>query len=561
MRKLSFEKFLNISAIGLLCAFGLLLMIISSRNVMFCDEKSFQSNIVHFITNKTIVPVYTNYPSFFSYLTGLPTTIFYWIKFSFFPHPVPDILADPFYQTFFYEYHIYHWLFLARFLVIAIVLASLIFFYRFSRRNYSPLIAFSSLLLIVLDPFGFYQSYATLALPDAVVASMIFAAIMILFSAVQKESCLLLYFSSFIVGLAASAKINGLLGIIPLVIVFTAFHNKFKDSFIKTFFYIPWFCFTGFIVGTPLIVIDRFLYVNNFSYETALLTGQNNLFEASLDPWWAFKNFFEGNPVFSTLIIILSIHTLFHPKKWRLALLLSLVITFLTLSMLSKHSSLYFFAIYPFVFFLFNDIIFDLVRFHHKKIIFAVISVFIGITAFSSFSQTLNRLSRPDNLQIARDWILHEIPPGSHFLLDWGYYPEILIEQIGILNWRETGDQKLIQAVDHFKTDKNIYKTHDLFAINFAIENFFSDGSYLITSSSCFRRYLETHPKQSDLFRAHKKSNECYEFLKKFYQSLLNEQTPFKLIKRFNQWQGADVYIFKYVDESKPGGSGMSNGS
>jgi len=541
------KKYQDITAWCLIAGFGILLGLIATRKVIFVDEMSFQINILHFINHKTIVPIYINYPSLFSYLIGAPTILLFSILYAIYPHTYPH-LADPYYRTFFYEFHIYHWIFLGRAIVILAACAGLFVFYRFVRRHCGRSAALFTLALAVLDPFSFYLDHAVYALPDAVVASLLFCTVAILASAVHSRSLPKLYLAAFLTGLAGSAKMNGLLPIILVLAVLIANRKAFRGNPVKLLVLTAASCYLGFAAGSPIFFINPHHYFSGFTYESSLLTGGLSVFDTCRRPLWAVQTFFHQSPVFSILILLCVLYSILRPKKWRVLLSLSISAIFLFLASLGKRSPAYFIVLYPLIFFLIADVTSSIRRRIRRPL---AVSVFCAVTiillAGTFYSRTSSHLIKEENRVTAKKWILENIPDGSFILIEWGYFPEIFIQPISEYKWRSrlARSPEMSAALIRILEHEPQYRIRVLPSLNYDIPDY-DHPAYLITSTSCFDRYLTDTPRFSDLYVNDGVDVETrYTFLRDFYLNLVNEKTRFRKIRHFGEGLGPDVFIFR----------------
>lgn len=548
------KKHLHVIAYILIAGFGVLLWLIARQRPIFVDETSFQINILHFLNHKTIVPVYINYPTMFSYLIGIPTIVFFKIIYAIYPHAHTQ-LADPYYQTFFYEYHIYHWILLGRAVVILLACTSLLYFYRFLRKQYGLTIAVISVLFFALDPFGFYMDYAAYALPDTAVASILFFALAVLCSSLKFRSVLLLYLCSFLIGFSGSAKLNGLLPVIFLFSVIITYRKHFNANTLKTIILSAIFCYVGFVFGSPIFFVNPYHYSSGFGYESSLLTAQMRIFDTGRSPLWAFQSFFTLSPAFSIFIIFCFIYGMIRPKKWRSILMFSIVFIFLVLAMLGKRSTVYFIVIYPLIFFLGADILKSMREHIRRRLWNVFIAVLISILAVSFLKRSFLNLTRKDNRVLAKEWIYHNIPEKSIILLDWGYFPEIFIQPMSIeYNWwnQLAHSPELVSSLRKILKNEPSYIIRFLPNLNYDIPHD-TQAEYLITSASCFQQYLTEKPRFSDLAVDDDDFNieDRYHSLRTFYLNLLNDKTNFRQIQYFGDGNGPDIFIFQNSSPKK----------
>ena len=172
------RKKLNIFIFSSSIVFALALIIDILNLPPFIDEKNLVFNVVHFATNRTIIPYYTNYPTFYSCFIAIPIYFVFSIVYFLKGYPVGEITDVHFLKFVFMENQLLlFWV--ARMISIILSLSTFILLLKYASRRYGSVPSIIAAALIIFDPLNIYFTYSRFALPEILITFLLFTVILL----------------------------------------------------------------------------------------------------------------------------------------------------------------------------------------------------------------------------------------------------------------------------------------------------------------------------------------------------------------------------------------------
>ena len=187
--------------------FGLLLFMIFNKPP-FVDEKNLTYNIFYFAINRTFIPLYANYPTFYSYFIAIPCYFVLLIAFFIKGYPLEG-LNDPYFLQFVFFQHDQLLFYTSKMISLLLVFTTFFIIWKSAKHCYGRFVALLSLLILFLDPVSEYFMHAQYALPEILITLLIFVIMIMCLKYIHSSKKGILLFASFLGGLAMSAKLNG----------------------------------------------------------------------------------------------------------------------------------------------------------------------------------------------------------------------------------------------------------------------------------------------------------------------------------------------------------------
>lgn len=391
------------------CVLAVIIFILSSFRFSFVvDESSFLLNVLYFALTKNIVPIYAQYPTFFSYLTAIPI-YFGYLVFYFWHGGAVEWLADKSFFTIFFLEHQLIWSWVARSVVMLFSVFTILLTLRLALRYYGVRTAVWTGIILVLDPWGKYMVLSGFGLPDIPMTFFATLVLALAFAYVDKKDINLLYIGAFICGLAASTKLNGIFAIGPVIAACFLGEKEITRKLLT----IVSLCVLGFVAGSPALLVARGAYQYGFSIEKDILAGQGHSF-APERGLWAIRWLWQHNALF-TIVLFFTVGYSLMRRTAKDILFLSLVIpAFLVLGALRKMSIDYSVFLFPVIALWMSRFLNDLAEAikiaPYRKIIPVFVSLVLVVGLSWNVSLRLWDRLRPNNIILAEAWASEHIP-------------------------------------------------------------------------------------------------------------------------------------------------------
>ncbi len=318
---------------------------------------------------------------------------------------------------------------IGRCVILTLSIFHIIIVYIIGKRLFDYRLGLIAALFLALNPLHASLSY--IAKPDMLMSLLISMAFLFAYKLYDKktpESCDYIMAGLF-AGLAAAAKYNGLLGIMPLLVSHFLKSNG-KSPFIGKNLFLALFSLgLVFFLANPFIILD-------FQHFIKDITGELNVYLYGFfrNPWANRQGWINYplalNSVLGAGIFILSIPALSlaiyrHSKKD--ILILSFPVVYYIIMGASKNSpAWYLLPIVPFILLLaarFLIILGDKVHriMPFKKIRYITIPLLcliFGLPSLHDIARYNRWVTQKDTRVAAREWILNNISPGERILMD-----------------------------------------------------------------------------------------------------------------------------------------------
>lgn len=522
--------------------YALILVIDGMHEPMYCDESSFLKNVCGFIVNRSPEPVFVNYPTFFSYLLAAPIYAAFLIYYIFIRHFPWEGLGDIGLFALVFQGELDIWLWVGRSISIlfAVGILALVYQYCFSRLSRPA--AVLAVVLLISSPYSFYMHHAHYALPDIFVAFLVTCVLFIASRHVEYPRDRGLNFAGFLAGLAASAKLNGLLALAPLFVLPWIASAGMPRKWRSIFFTAGW-ALVGFTIGSPFIIVKPQAFVPGYNLESNILYAGNSGLE------WLIPALWREDPVMTVLTVAAIIFSFFRRSKKDMVFHAILIPSVIFLGSLSKQSPHYLLFLLPWICVMIGEFFQEILKRERPVFIrWLVIAGLVGIVVYAGH-RLVDRVikdCRPDNRTIAREWIRINIPAEAPILLDQGDLPRMGFIDLGVM----PSDQYIFRS--NYPDIVREYSRRE-YRCNFAYLSTYGVSTedlrvrgwkYFVTSDNNFKHYLESPAKVDEVQNG--PNGSFLEFLtrRKFYLQLFQESDGLRV---FKEGSGPQIYIFKIL--------------
>ncbi|MFC1576227.1 glycosyltransferase family 39 protein [Candidatus Omnitrophota bacterium] len=530
------------------CLFLLIIIVAGSIQMpYFMDETNFLHNCLSFVTETTIVPVYARYPTLYSYVIFLPVWLVF-LCFYFLKGLAASGLRDPAFLKFLFSENILLLCRASRATTMMFSIGTVFLILRRSVKKYGFLAASIAALLLCLDPLKIYLTLSRYGLPDISMTFLVTIAMLTCFRYLEKKNIKYLYWAALVSGLALSTKFNAIFMLFPLFTA-VALDDIGKKKKYKHYLSVVLLVLAGFVAGTPALLISLKSYASGFAYETMVLFRWGHLGMHGTNWVWVVESLWRTSPIITILIALGIAYSGLRRTKEDLLFLALLLPSFLIMGALSKKSLWYFVFLYPLIALyvgrFLSDVFKKLEKPYLRKAFYAMLVLAFALPAWSLYS-TLSRDILPDNRVVSQSWINKNIPPGSLIVTDWAYVPDIC-DKKNIA--RRTGEaektnSRYTEMIKNYYSKIPSYNVVTLQPLDYDFNRISKiNTEYIVVSSSCYSRFFNGGKNA-----ALKENDPLYgPFMKRleFYDTLLNNKSPFRLIKIFSSGSGPTIKIFK----------------
>jgi|GEM_PF-4041493 len=540
------RQYLLVMTWGIALAWVGLLLLGAWHAPMFMDEYSFLRNVAHFAQQRTLVPVYTRYPTLYSYLIAGPAYLAYLAAYVARGYPWAGIHDASFLRFFFAENKMVG-IWAARVVTMLFSAGTVVLMGRELCKTGSLPALLIGLAILVLDSTGVFRHLSSHGLADVPMTFLATAAMLLIWRAVALGSLKVLCYGAFLSGLSASCKLNGTMLVFPLLVAARQIGRRSGGVGRIVAGSCAWFV-VGFFLGSPFLLLAPQSYWPGLSVEKGVLLGAGHLGSHAPNWIWLPELLWKSDPL-ALIVAGVTVGSCFFRRREEDLLFLALVIpSFLVLGALSKKTLWYFVFLYPlfglyagrFVLGLYNRVSTPLLR---RVLVLVLVALLIG-PALNLKAWAVAGL-RPDNRTLARQWIEANLSSGAVVAVDWAYVPELQDEaEISkkIRTAQEAGSKFVALMSVHYR-QRPAYRLVRLQDIGYtwnAVEQAAPD--YLVTSSWCYRRFFPENA--SAVPPADSPLRPRFEATRAFYEALLKQKTPFRLRAHFDDGSGPDVELY-----------------
>lgn len=525
----------------------ILLMVVSSvtrfalcASYLSGDETRILKNAIHFFANHTLVPTHFNYPTLFSYLSAIPIKIgsLLLVKRGLLQsaNQLFDLHSDDSILP----------ILPARLTSAIFGVLTVVVLYKIGEKIFNretgliaaAIMGFSNMHL-------FYSGYAY---PDATMT--FFATCSLLFSLrlLEKQSHGDYFFAGIFAGLSAATKYNGAFIFIALLCVhFVNIRNaksilsaRYHSNLLLAI--AAFAC--SFIIGTPGWIIAPKPFWHALMYERAHMTA-GDLYDVGPPYLRQLYSFWRWEKSTALLFALGSIHAVYTRRKKYIVLIMLVAACFAYIGSLGKKDIHHLMFLFPALSLLAAGFLFETAMALKQKVSVTA-AVFLMILAFAfpvyhaSSQAAEQRLE--DNRWTAQKWIKNNIPGGSKIVVDWAYVPKLYRARMETSSGNWELRNRLLEEPSR---NEILYKRVPIYyEKEYLIE---ADAEYLITSSGCFDRYVNTPSPPRD------SSTALYHKMRDFYSALLfdAESHGWKLLKRFDRGKGHEIVIYERISETR----------
>jgi hypothetical protein len=510
--------------------------VISCCKYVFIDEATVFYNILNFIEKRTIMPSYFNYPTFFSYLSIIPTCLVGLVLY------IKGILTIP--QDFavlaYYLDSILPYLG-ARITSLVFGLLTILLLFKIGNRFFDKRTGLIAAAFLAFSKLHIY--YSGYALPEVTMTFFATCSLFFSLSALRSKSIRDYVLAGVFAGFTCSTKYNGAL-IILLILTTHLIHLYDEKRLLSPYKWINRkIIFSGmaficaFFISSPGWILSPAIFWKSVVFEHAhMITGHlgsfGTIYIRHLILFWTWER------IISVFFGLGLFYAMFRHTRQDIAILTLTLLSFFYIGSWQKKSLHYLIFLYPALSLLSARLISDIIskiseRVLRTTILFIVFSIF-SWQIYSVVMYTYQKALK-DNRDIALGWIQSNIPEGSRVIIDWAYTPRLLtVEQ------KETAKKKNPAFFEKYLRSS---PTYELILLKYTpgwLEGINAD--YLITSSGCFDRFFKTSapPLNNPLFSSYKKRRDTYASL--FYEE---EGVGWKLITEFHKGSGPTILIYR----------------
>ncbi len=433
------------------------------------DENDFIGTALNYGATKSLKPIITWYPAFYSYvLTGAIGIYFIILMLTGAIASINDFAVH--YLLYPGYFHM-----LGRILSLLLISLAIIFIYLTGKilKNektgiYAAFgLAFSSML----------TQRTIWALPSSTIIITLVLSLYFLVHFINKHKSIYMVWAGLFCGLAISTKYNAgpfmLVGFFAIMLLLKEKHDNFLSiavfkDFLKTAPLYLFFSFIviGFILGSPYWIIELQENLKGLAWELGRLNAENSgsdFFLSKIPYLWIFSELVIREKILGltmVLSIFYSIYLLFKKDKTALLLTPFILVSILLIGKYQKHSLHYMLPVFP-VLVLLCATVFDSWIEKQKPLIKRLTIGFIVVITFFPFhnfiTYSLSHLKQDARLQ-ASNWIQNNIPTGSTIAVGKTSFSAPLPDKIRFEKkfYSSIGEQVMAQKLPEIH--KSLYK-------------------------------------------------------------------------------------------------------
>jgi hypothetical protein len=355
------------------------------------------------------------YPGLIYYIL-LPVFIFF--KLFIFPHVINISNLGPFYS----------YVLIGRVFIAIFGVTNILLIYVIGKKLFDSYTGLIAALFLAIDPMNIVWSF--ILKPDMLMSALVLTAFLFICklytSTGEKNNYILI---GLFIGLAAAAKYNAILVIVPFLWVHFLVLRK-KADFINKNFFLTLVCICLiFFIFNPFILLDFSNFLKNIRSELQTAMGGFYLNPITNRQGWFNYPIVLGN-ILGAGILILSICGFIssiwrHTKKDILILSFPLVY-YIIMGAFRNNPAHYLLPVIPFILLLAAQFLRSLIQVINQSklveeirygIIALIILSFISPTIYSSVYY-LRWINQKDTRILVKDWMQGSVYPGSRLLID-----------------------------------------------------------------------------------------------------------------------------------------------
>jgi len=538
--------------------FFILLLLNTFQRPIYMDETNFLNNVRTFMKNYTLVPTYTRYPTFYSYLVAIPVGLTLSITCFLAGYPLAGLKSYSFFD-FVFEEHLLSLTWVARGVTIVSAVILIVTFLKFAQRTYGLRTMVFTSVILICDPYGYFIKLAGYGLPDIPVTLMGTISLLLCFRYLDTHQRKFIYWASFLCGLSASTKLNGIFIFFPLTIVPVLAQDN-RKLIVQLHLRILLLIILGFFIGSPALLYSFESYKSGIVDEADILLKVGSLASFGGKWIWHFKSLWMNNPFMFTLMGLSFLYCFYKRTNYDLIFLCWFIPSFMVLGMLEKKSMWYFVIFYPFIALNIARVLnalYEKVDMRGRKVMIVHMIAFSVLTmSVWIMGQRILDHIKPDNRTIAQRWIYRNIPNGASMVVNGRYIPQLYAKE-GVKKYFRAANPEMV-SIRRVKIRDNKYKNLievyysqypildiTLFQeIDYQCDQLNTRGAqHLLTSS---KNYLKFFPSDiSSIPQLHNPRYDIFMKRKSFYECIFSEQSNYSLLKSFSSGSGPVVNVYK----------------
>ncbi|MBN1783269.1 glycosyltransferase family 39 protein [bacterium] len=526
---------------------GVILRILDSWHVpVFMDELPILYNVAHFLNDRTLTPVHFNYPTFFSYLSVLPTICVFVVFYLFQGYPVSG-LANGQWMGFLFEMHRDVLVFGGRIVSVLAFMGICLMIIRFQQKRLGFWPVFIALLMLSLDPLGGrFVTYSGYALPDTIAAFLVTWAMLLCFEYLETGNIRWIYLACFVTGLGISTKYNAGMAVIPVIVsLFMVRPEKTGRAVLI----MGGLGLAGFLAGSPAVLWAPQRFIEGYIWESRHM-AEGHLGGHDVNYWWVFKYIMSCKTWMLPWIVLSVFAALLRREKRDWVFLALLVPSFLVIGRFEKKAIHYFLFLYPLLALFagetvsrFRSIIPGTIL--RRLFVFLMLFQFLVYPGYR-ICKMVRRDLTVDNRLLAETWIEKEIPSDSRIMLDPLMFSHLMpAEKSAGLQaaFNESGNPFRVH-LDRYFEKKPVYRF-------FNIRNYWDKtdsllwlpADYIVISGQNYQRFFvgdsaRIPDSDSPLFRT-------FMDRRLFYRTVMTDTLHFAPLAVFQGPAGPDIRIYR----------------
>ena len=387
------------------------------------DENDFIGEALHYGAFKTIKPIITWYPAFYSYLLSAGIAVYFLLLLA------AGQLAGvtEFAGSYLLEPGFFH--LVGRVQALFFSILTLLLLYQCGKQYKDTLTGLLTATLFTLSTVVLQRT--VWALPESAFLLLSVTSLYFVLKFHQSRKVQDILWSGLFCGLGISTKINvgslALIGIAGCFLVKRDQRKSLTDGFIieclksRSLYLYSGFLVVGFLLGSPYWLVDLRENLSGLEWELGRLAvekgGSPDLVFSKWPVVWIFSELILNETGMGALILWAVVYQCYRMFKGDIALYLFfpyLVASLLLIGVQGKHSIHYFIPVFPVLFLLTGATLAPFfsspVRWRRSVAVAAIVALLI--TGYSSAGYAYSYSGKDTRLQ-AREWIQSHAPPGS----------------------------------------------------------------------------------------------------------------------------------------------------
>ena len=514
-----------------------ILRVISCNKYVLMDEIPIFLNIYNFITNHTLMPTHFRYPTFYSYLSEIPTALTALVLY------IKGVIPD------FSSIIALHYLesvlpYLgARVTSAAFGIATVFLVFKAGVKFFNVKTGLIAAAFLVFSRT--HIDYSGSALPD--VTMVFFAACSLFFSlsALKSKSVRDFVFAGAFAGFAASTKYNGALMVLLILSVHLICIYDEKHLLSPRAWFNKRIIFSGlvfacaFLIGSPGWVTNPLIFLKALLFERVHMAA-GHLGDFGVIYIRHLILFWSSEKTIAVFFGLGLLYAMFRRTRQDIVILVMALLSFVYIAGWQKKSLHYLMFLYPALSLLSARLLSEIfTKINGRAARLSVFLILISVFGWPIYSESMYAYQGvlQDNRRIAERWIHENIPEGSRIAIDWAYVPVLFTKEV---------KEELVKGKDskaYFADHPMHIHTYDLTPLEYNpawLAEVRAD--FLVTSSLCFDRFFKTPlpPPDNHLYNKAVNRKDTYGAL--FYDG---KKYGWELLREFSTGKGPRILVYR----------------